>query len=275
MRVLLAISFLIAPFFCLRAGEGAPEAPAAPSVRAMGLRLVAPLAQHPVLRPPFDATPGTTVALLLHAPAGGMVKIDKLTSSLSTFADDKGNDLTHRPPGSPVDQAGVVGLNIHAEITPDGKFCALEARAPALPASDATQIKLEGQLTVIAGSKQAETEVKNVALRDGSKFAVGTLELTIDETGKPDEGLEPFGLTIRAFGAMDNIASVRFFKADGTEIMARRSNVTSTAALGAHTEKWYYRFAERADVATLKVGVWTDLKKISVPFKIQTGLGVK
>lgn len=272
MRVLFAMSFLTALCLPLGAGEVVPSSP---TVRALGLRLVAPATPHPVLRPPFDATPGTTVALLLHAPAGGMVKIDKLNSALTTFADDKGNDLTHRPAGSPADQAGVVGLNIHAEITPDGKYCALEARAPALPATDATHIKLEGQITVIAGSKQAETEVKNVALRDGSKFTVGALELTIDETGKPEEGLEPFGLTVRAFGAMDNIATVRFFKADGTEIMARRNNVTSTAALGAHTEKWYYRFAERADVATLRVGVWTDLQKIKVPFKIQTGLGVK
>lgn len=274
----MAVLFLALVNGALFAGDAAPALPGADgfTVKASGLRLVAPAQHNPALRPPFDATPGATVALVLHAPNGGLVKLDKLGSALSVFADDKGQDLTRRPANvKEGEQAGVVGLHLHAEVTPDGKFCALEAYAPALPGAGATQIKLEGTLSVLVGSKKDEKTFKDIPLRDGSKFTLGEMELTLDDAGKPDDSLEPFGLTVRCFGAMDAIAALRFFKADGTELLARRSGTSTTAALGSLTEKWFYRFAERADVATIKVSTWSDLQKVKVPFKLQVGLGVE
>src|ERR1700750_3348599 len=111
----IASSFIVA-------GDAAPEAF---SVKAQGLRLGGPGQAIPALRAPFDAPQGATVALLLHAPSGGLVKLDKLGSVLVVFADDKGQDLTRRAANVPGDQAGVVGLHLNAEVTPDGKHCAL------------------------------------------------------------------------------------------------------------------------------------------------------
>lgn len=271
MAVLLLALSSLAGF----AGEAAPSADGF-SVKASGLRLVTPVQNNPALRPPFDAAPGATVALILHAQNGGLVKLDKLGSTLSVFADDKGQDLTRRPANAKGgEQAGVVGLHLNAEVTPDGQFCALEAYAPALPTAGATLIKLEGTLSVLVGSKKDEKAFKDIPLRDGSKFMLGEVELTLDDAGKPEDSLEPFGLTVRCFGAMDSIAAIRFFKADGSELMARRSGTSTTAALGSLTEKWFYRFAERADVATIKVSTWADLQKVKVPFKLQVGLGVE
>jgi len=267
----IASVFLALASAVVLSGEPAPDAY---SVKALGLRLVAPGQPNPALRAPFDATPGATVALVLHAANGGLVKLDKFGSTLTVFADDKGQDLTRRAANTPGEQAGVVGLHLNAEVTPDGKYCALEAYAPALPTAGSTQIKLEGTLSVLVGGKKDEKEFKEIPLRDGSKFKLGELELTIDDTGKPDDSLEPFGLTVRCFGAMDSIAGIRFFKADGTELMARRSGTSTTAALGSLTEKWFYRFAERSDVATVKVSTWADLQKVKVPFKLGVGLGV-
>ena len=49
-----------------------------------------------------------TVALVLRSEQGGLVKLDKLGSTLTLFSDDKGQNLTHRPSGAG-EQAGEGG----------------------------------------------------------------------------------------------------------------------------------------------------------------------
>lgn len=260
-----------AAVFCLTSYSG--EADAELKVQATGLRVVARAAGEDESLRPFSSPSGTTVALLVSSEKAGLIQFDAENSALSRFTDDKGNDLLTRTEIDK-DAAGKIGFSMFPKVSADGKFCALEIFAPGRPARDASRLNVEGVVTMQCASEKRENAVKDVALKNGTKIAAAGLDLSLDNVGKPDFGDEPFSVTLRSHNKLDNVAEIRFCKADGTEIKSHRTGSSKMAILGSLTVEWTYSLAEKIDVAQIKIFIWADLKKKKVPFKLDVDVGL-
>jgi hypothetical protein len=249
----------------------AAEGEADLKVQVSGLQVVSRVNTDETLRP-FSSPSGTTVALLIASEKAGLIQFDPENSTLSRFTDDKGNDLLTR---TEVDKgAAQPGFSMFPKVSPDGKFCALDVFAPSRPAKGSTRIKVEGVVTMLCASEKTETVVKDVAIKNSTKLTAAGIELTLDNVGKPDFGDEPLSVTLRAHAKLDNVAEIKFCKADGTEIKSHRTGSSKMAILGSLTVEWTYSLAEKADVAQIKVYIWKDLEKKKVPFKLDVDVGL-
>ncbi len=269
----LRMALCLAVLASVAASAATAENDAALKLDVNGLRVVAPVASDEKALAPFNWTPGTTISLLIQSPAGGLVQFDAKNSLLTKFSDEKGTDLLAQPagekPGTPP-----AGFSMFPKVSDDAKYCAVEITSPALPAKGSTQIDVEGIVAVLCASTKSEQAAKDVALRNGSKFSVPGLEFTIDNVGKPDFGAEPLALTLRAYRDLDEVAEVRFVRADGGEIKARRTSTSKMGIFGNLTVEWCYSLAEKCDVATVKVYRWTDLQKKKLPFRLSVRVGL-
>ena len=259
----LAACALVSGYLCA-------EEPADIQIEPNGVRLIAEDKSPDKVLRAFNGEPGATISLLIAAPAGGLVHIDNKNSTISKFTDDKGNDLlTRKDPSSPA-QSGFSMFR----IARDGKNGAVEVNGPNVPAPGTTKLRLEGLLTVLCAKNTIEHVVKDVALKNGSKITGPNLELTVDLVGKPEVGTEPLGLILRAYRELDEVADVRFLKADGSEIKATRVSTAKMGILGNLTVEWSYNLAEKVDAATVKLLLWSDLQKKRVPFKLDVDVGL-
>jgi hypothetical protein len=272
---LLSTLILIAMAQC-SAGEGAPTDV---TVQAAGLRIVSelPAGVEDKLRS-FNWTTGTTVTLLITSPAGGFVQFDHKNSAISKFTDDKETDLLAKPKASKA--ASTSGFSLFPNVAADGKACSVEVCGPSTPVKGATSLKLEGVLTMLCAANKKEFEQKDVPLKSGSKITADKTELMIEKVGKPEWGnedkqREQLSVTLRSHNSeLDEVAEIRFFKTNGTEIEARRMGTSKMGILGAMTVDWDYILSEKADAATVKVYLWTDLQKKKVPFSLNLDVGL-
>jgi hypothetical protein len=238
-------------------------------VEADGLRVVGLNKTGDESMRAFNWTSGTTISLLITSEKGGLIQFDAENSALAKFLDGKGNDMLTKPAN--YKGFGRIGFSMFPRVSSDGKACNIEISSPNLPAKGTTQLKVEGVVTMLCASSKKEHVVTNVALKNGTKVTCPELELTIDNVAKPDFGDDPLGLTLRSKKKLDSVAEVRFFKADGTEIKARRTGTSQMGILGDLTVEWSYNFSEKADVATVKIYTWSDLQKKKVPFSLDVG----
>jgi len=241
-------------------------------VEADGLRVVGANKTSDESMRAFNWTSGTTVSLLIFSEKGGLIQFDAENSALAKFLDGKGNDMLTKP--ADYKGFGRIGFSMFPRISSDGKACSIEVSSPNLPAKGTTQLKVEGVITVLCASKKTEHVQTNVALKDGSKITCPELELTINNVAKPDFGDDPLGLTLRSKKKMDSVAEIKFFKADGSEIKARKTGTSQMGIFGDLTVEWNYNFSEKADVATVKIYIWSDLQKKKVPFSLDVGVGL-
>jgi hypothetical protein len=236
-----------------------------------GLRIVAPSAHGNALRA-FNWQSGTTLALLITSERGGFVHFDQKNSTISRLTDDKGTDLMTKFEGEP--WFGTPGFALLGNISKDGKASAVEINAPNFPAKGAAHLKLDGVVTMLCATATKEYEQKLIALKNGTALKADKLELTIEDVGTPEWGDEPLGLTMRSSTELDEIAEIKFFTADGKEIPSRRTGTSKMGILGAMSVAWDYRLAQKVDVATVKIYVWSDLQKKRVPFSMSVDVGL-
>ena len=267
---------LIVLFMLCIIPTSAAETPADVSVEAYGLRVVGPLPKTVAderLRA-FNWSSGTTVSLLITAPGGGLVQFDHKNSALTKFIDAKGNDLLPAPTKE-AKTFGQPGFSLFPNISSDGKACVLEVTGQSIPAKDAGSIKLEGTLTLQIAKEKKEFVLKDIAVKKDSKLTAEKTELVIEKAGKPEWGDEPLGITLRSHNTdLDEVAEIKFFKADGTEIKARRTGSSKMGILGAMTVDWDYALKEAADAVTVKIYLWADLQKKKVPFILNVDVGL-
>jgi hypothetical protein len=265
----------------LAAGEADNEL----KIEASGLRLVARAVSEDESVRAFnwslaDWAPGTAVALLVTAPKGGLVQFAGADSTLTKFTDDKGTDLLARPAVEAVNpqrgamrSTGNTGLSLFPKVSKDGRFCAVEVHTPNLPAKGASRLRLEGIITMLCATEKTEHAQTGVPLRKSATITAPNLELVICEAGKPEMGDEPLGLTLRASRDLDDVAEIRFYKPDGSEIKSRRTGTSKLGLLGALTVDWSYNLAEQVDSATVKVFLWKEMRKTKTPFQLDIDVG--
>jgi len=242
-------------------------------VEAHGLRIVKPAPGGDQKMRAFNWNPGTTVALLLTVPGGGLLGLDRDESRVKAVMDDKGKDL-----GKP-DVPSKFGRNkpefgMMPDISEDGKQCSVELTAPGLPTKGATQLKISAEAVLLVATQKKAYVAEKVALKPGAKIGAGPIPLTIKSAGKPDWGDAALSIELEANQKLDNIAEIQFFDAAGKKIDADRGGTQSMGFMDKVTVTWTYNLSRKVDVAKIVISYWTDKRAVRVPFRLALDLGL-
>lgn len=269
---LIIVALAALPASAALAGEAAP---AGITVTAQGLRIIkAPPGGNDKLRA-FNWSPGTSVALLVTAPAGGLVSFDREASKVTAFTDDKGTDLT-KSEAKQKFMWDKTGFEMMPSFSDDGKQCATEVRAPGVPAAGATLLNVAGEIALQVATQKKDFAAENVALKPDTKIAAGPIPFTITKTGKPEWGGDDaaFAVTLEAKQDLHNVAEVQFFDAAGKKIEAKRGSSSRMGFMNNVTVTWEYNLKAKAETAKIVITYWMDMRQVSVPFALRLGVGL-
>lgn len=240
------------------------------SIEARGLRIVqAGYGDNMSGVRPFNWSPGTTLAVLLHRPAGNLIEVDLDASSVESFTDDRNTNLLKKTEQS----WGRTGFGAFARLSEDGKAAMVEVAGDSLPAPDATTLSAKGTITLVTARGQKTVKAGDVKFAKDESFKIADANFTV-ESAKPSEWQDDvYEVTFRSRDNLDDIAGLKF-ESDGEKIDARRG-VTSTSGMGDNiTTRWTYSFKEKLEGASVAADVWVELESHDVPFELEVGLGL-
>jgi len=250
------------------------DAAAKPTVEVCGVRIVGggygKTKYGPELRA-FNWTPGTTIAVLVQNPGGGLLKLDRKASKLKTLADDKGTNLLKMSKASAF---GAPGFGMSSDIGKDGKACMAEFVSEGIPAKGATGIIASGTMVFRCATKKKTFTHKNVALKPGSEIKAGAVVFKIMKADKPKWGKSELEVTLKTNTDISNIAAIRFLDAAGKEIPSKGAGSSTMRMGGRVTVEKGFRFKKKVAVATVAIDYWMDMKTLKVPFDLKATIGL-
>jgi hypothetical protein len=263
---------LVAAFALCLVGSAIQGAPSGPTVEARGIRIVGPGYTGDTLRP-FNWSQGTTVALLIQVPGGGLIGFDQKASTIELFRDDGEKDLTKKRPGAFSFQRGYD----RGEISKDGKACLVEVGSPDLPSRGARSIHLKGTLVLQSATGKKSYRQEGVEARRGEKILAGPIPFRITRVGKPEWsfGDEKFSITLEARQDITGVASIRFLDGSGMEIKTSQGGFRTTSSFGSTTATRIFNFQEEVGEFTVEVTYWTDVREVKIPYSLKIGVGMQ
>ncbi|MFW6336698.1 MAG: hypothetical protein ACOC3G_06190, partial [Phycisphaeraceae bacterium] len=218
---------------------------------------------------PFNWSPGTTLAVLLHRPAGNLVEVDLDASSVESFTDDRNTNLLKKNERS----WGRTGFGPFARLSEDGKAAMVEIAGDSLPAANATTLTAKGTITLVTARGQETVKAGDVKFAKDESFQIGDVSFTVESAKASEWQDDVYEVTFRSTDNLDDIAGLKF-EADGKTIDARRG-ATSRSGMGENiTTRWTYSFKEKLDAASVAADVWVELESHDVPFELEVGLGL-
>ena len=248
-------------------------APSDLAVTAQGLRIVKPAPEGQDDLRAFSWTTGTTIALLVSAPKGGLIAFDDDASELKLFLDDKRSDLLKAKPADEMFGRDA-GFGMMPSISEDGKYCLVEANVVGVPTEGSTRLAVGGDLVVKMATEKKDFTAESVALKKGTKVEAGSIPMTISEAGEPDWGDAPLAITLEAKTSLDTVADIQFFDVDGKEIESETAGESSMGFGNQVTVDRTYNLGRKVDTANITITYWTDLKNVTVPFQVVVGVGL-
>ncbi len=261
------------------------QAAAEPKVQVCGVRVVGVgYENEDELLRAFRWRKGTTVALLVTVPEGGLISVNRDETKVTRMADDRGTDLTVSSKGL----AREAQVSRGAQVSDDGKACVLEINGQESPAAGATSIALAGTISLKCGSKKEIGRREKVDLKPGAEFSVGGMSFTIAKAGvapkpfelpKDDERVTDtppaFEVALQTRQDWSEIASVTFLDAAGKDLGAKPGPIASATAGGRVVAAMRsFILPQQADTATVVVACWEEFKDIEVPFDLKATVGI-
>jgi hypothetical protein len=247
------------------ASAHAADAAAGWKVEVGGVRVVAPPPDGNNDLRAFNWSPGVTVSLVLIAPQGSIVSVDRNASKIDSFTDDKGTDLmTH-------DNFGDSNFSTGFGSNKAGKSVLVEAHGSGRPAKGATQFKLSGKVAVQTASQTKVVSADNVELKLGSELNLGEMKFTI--SGVRLQGKD-FAVTLQSKQDPEGISHLEFYDASGAKIESHRDSSSSWGMQGDTTYNWEFTLKKQIDKAKIVATMWADLKTTEVPVSVKVDLGL-
>ncbi len=239
-----------------------------------GLRIVKPLPNSMQELRAFNWSPGTSVALLLSSPDGGILKIDRDNSKVTTFVDNKHGDLMKVVTSSRFGN-NRAGIGMMPSISKDGTKCSFEVNAPGVPTKGATKLKVSGTLALVKATQKKEYTAANVVFKVGTVIKAGPIPFTVKKLGKPQWGDAVFTVTFEAKQSLDSVAEIQFYDVTSGKKLDAKGGMTSRSSFGSQvTETRAYNFKKRVGSAKVVITYWTDKHNVTVPFSKVIDLGL-
>jgi hypothetical protein len=264
---------------------GCAQAAAEPKVQVCGVRVVgAGYENEDELLRAFRWRKGTTVALLVTVPEGGLISVNRDETKVTRMADDRGTDLT-------VSSKGITRepqVSRGAQVSADGKACVLEINGQEAPAAGAASITLAGTISLKCGSKKEAGRQEKVDLKPGAEFSVGGMSFTVAKAGIAPKPFElprederstdtapAFEVTLQTRQDWADIATVTFLDAAGKDLGAKPGPIASATAGGRVVAAMRsFILPQQVDSATVVVACWEEFKDIEVPFDLKATVGI-
>jgi hypothetical protein len=264
---LAALAALLAPWG-FASGPTTPEQPPAASVEVAGLRVVKPGYEGKQELRAFNWHEGTTVALLVTRPGGGLIGFDDDASAVQSFVDDQGRNLLVKAGFSQP------GFSSFANISADGKAAMLEVGGGAIPTQGARELRIRAKAVFQVASQKTTAKQTGIAARKGSKVQAGPVTLEIEKVGKPEWGSEPFAIVFKAKQELGAIASVRFLDASGKEVESSTGGTMTSRFGDAIDVQREYKLERKVDTFAIEIAYWTDLRAEEIPVDVSVSVGL-
>ena len=218
----------------------------------------------------FGVQPGTRVSLFVSMPGRYILDVDRGGSTLTKFADDKGTVLGK--PGKAGEFDSWMGMS--APVAEDKQSCSPEIRSEKLPAAGATRLEIDASLAILCGA-DAKTASVEVALAKDTAVKLGSIDAKVGGVEAGDFGDMKLHVTFSSSQKFSAIRKLTFVGADGKEIKSEESGSGwEGGGDGPTTYSVTYGLAEKLDKATVKVDYWGKVETVTVPVKLNVGLGL-
>lgn len=218
------------------------------------------------LNPMHSASPGTTIAILIESPKGGLISILPDKSKLDLFADDKGTNLLG-------EKKFGTGIASFPRLAKDGKAGLVDITGKVLPASGATSIQAKGTITLGIATQKKKTKSKPFAVKQGTTTKIGDVNFLIKKAGKPSYGKEPLEITFETKDDVTAVAGYLFEDAAGKEIKMRKAGSSRSGFNKSYTTTMSFAFEKEVKELVLVMDAWQDKKEVPYKFDVSIGIG--
>jgi len=242
-------------------------------VMVVGLRIIGPGYGDNMHMRAFFKQPGTTVALLVKSPKGGLIELDRKVSRVATFTDDKGTDMTKSVKRGKWGTKKA-GFGAFPKISKDTKACLVELHSPIVPAKGAKIVKAAGTLVFKTATKKKTFKQTGVVLKVGTKIKAGKIPFEIVKTGKPKWGKAKLTITLKTNRDILDIAAIRFLDAADKPIKSTGAGGSAMRMGKNVTVNRSFNLFRKVESVTVAIDYWMDMKVVKVPFSVKTTVGL-
>jgi hypothetical protein len=234
-----------------------------------------------------NGMPGTQLTLLLTTKRQ-IVEVERKTSRVTSFTDDKGTNLAAS------DRPGAENGFLD-RVRPDGHAAILELHSDTLPAAGASKLIAAAEITLRFGEGEKSIEPTEIDLNVGGRFRLGRTEVTVKKDSNAAGGfslgfpLGPLGppanekngggnktaVTLSAKASLSMLKSLTFLALDGTEITSHESGRSRSTFPGNEQHEATYFLDRDVTKVKLKAVQFEKLVSIKVPVAVEAGIGLQ
>ena len=217
----------------------------------------------------FGAQEGILVKLFIAQPDRFIIGVDDKASKLTSFQDDRKNDLSKSKDPKAFKQDFLSPFN---EVTKDGHGIKLDLRAPQTPAPGAKAIQVKANVALRVGFDEKKQEVKDVNLAN-AKISLAGMNMSVKRSKDQAWGDYKMTVTLSSNRPQDGIRTLTFVGADGKEI---KSGITSRSSFSFGAGgNWDVTYGLGAVVerATIRVEYFDRVEVVNVPLDMELGVG--
>ena len=254
--------------FTFLAVSGAVAQETKPTFKVVGLRVIAPPPKDNDDLGAFNSQPGTTLAVLIQHPVGGLISFDEDESKLTSLVDDTGTDLLKG------ENSYFGPFGSFPRFSEDQKAAMIEISGPGLPVAGAKAIRAQGVFKFQQATKSTKVKAESVKLEEGTEFQASEFKFVISEFGKSEWSDAPIEMTLQTKQNANAIRAVRFYDADGKEIESEEAGRGYMSFGSDVTHDLGFTLGTEVKQATIEIEYWENLKLIDVPFEVSTGVGL-
>jgi len=240
------------------------------AVQVVGLAVARPLPGDKGKQSLTGHRTGTVLTLAVTRPGKHLLGIDEKLSVLEAFTDDRGTKLVGES-----DRMLRTYFDGKTWTAPDGKRCLFEVLSRRVPARGARRVTLKGRMVVQCGRDGATAEQAHFRLAKDSRLKIGPAPMKVTGVQRGDKTTI---FTMSTKSAVDRIAAIRFYEADGNEIDTQLLDKAVVGFMGNTFYDWTYclktdkpRYVESV---TARVEYFNKIEKIAVPVNVSAGVGL-
>lgn len=231
-----------------------------------GLRVTQPTpAAEEALRP-FSWSGGTTVALTVRRPLGGLTSFNSEKASIRAAKDDHGKDLLI---GDDPTRDASASFGSFPTFDETGTACLIELDLPGVPSPGSDRIAVDLDLAFEVANGVTETSVQ-VRFADGAHFKLGTIPFEVTSVEDDDWG---YKVNLKTNKPLSDLAGFRFVAANGEEIPVTISSSSSMNWGDEPSEERQLSFASRAEKGKLIARMWKEKRVVTFPVTTEIGVG--
>lgn len=225
----------------------------------------------------FVAASGTGVYGVFELDVQGELKYREELSSLETFTDDRGTDLTENPDEEEINEFFDSNKKLSVKLSSDQSKAVFTVRGYSTPQAGAKSVNAEASITFLSLSQEKSATVKTKLFGTSDKIEVGPVAFRVAK----NSGQTVFRTGRTRWSGNDKkdwalLMDARQKPVKRIEVLDAEGNIVWKTTGMAFNGKKYTQYMEQpeAEPAAVRVTWYEKWQLITVPLKIETPLGI-